>query len=101
MSEQDLKARIGDAWKAHYDGQHDLAVQKFRAIVAEAPDNVDANWGLGLSYRKAGDKQNALRVFQVVRDLVQARLEQTEERERYFMLNRMVAQQIEQMAEFI
>jgi hypothetical protein len=41
-------------------------------------------------------------VFQKVKDMVSERLQtETEEREKYFMLSRMVVQQIEQMADFI
>ena len=48
MNEKDLDVKIGVAWQAHYDGQHDAAVEQFAQIVAEVPDHIDANWGLGL-----------------------------------------------------
>jgi lipopolysaccharide biosynthesis regulator YciM len=102
MNQKNLDAKIAEAWKAHYARQHQVAVEKFQALVAEAPDNIDANWGLGLSYRGIGDKENALQVFQKVKALVAEQLESdSEERERYFMLSRMVTQQIEQMSTFI
>jgi Flp pilus assembly protein TadD len=102
MNQKEIDAKIAEAWKAHYARQHQAAVEVFRQVVAEAPDNIDANWGLGLSYRGTGDKENALRVFQKVKELVAAHMESDSEgRERYIMLSRMVTQQIEQMSNFI
>jgi len=74
----------------------------FQQILVNAPDHVDANWGLALSYRKVGDRDRALSVFEKVRELVQTRLTtDSEDRARFVMLARMVAQQIEQMSAFI
>jgi Flp pilus assembly protein TadD len=102
MDQNDFELEISEAWKAHYNGQHEQAIEAFKQLVGMAPDHIDANWGLGLSYRKAGDKANALRVFQKVRDLVEQELEANPEGyERFFMLKRMVSQQIEQMNDFI
>ena len=94
---------IAEAWKAHYAGRQEDAVQQFGQIVADLPDNIDANWGLGLTYRKLGQLDNALQVFQQVDQLLSAALEtdSPDDRERFFMLKRMVKQQIEQMSEFI
>ncbi len=101
MAEQDIDARIGEAWKAHYEGKEDVAIEHFRRIVDEAPDNIDALWGLGLSYRDAGDKASAVEAFNRVKVMVSAMLDnETGELGRYFMLNRMVHQQLEQMEEF-
>jgi len=102
MNQKELDAKIAEAWKAHYARQHQVAVEKFRQLVSEAPDNIDANWGLGLSYRSIGDKENALQVFLKVKELVATQLARDlEDRERYIMLSRMVTQQIEQMSSFI
>lgn len=102
MNEQELKTRIHEAWKAHYAGDHAAAVERFKEIVAQVPDHIDANWGLALSYRGQGQREEALAVFQKVKTLVAVQIEgDSGERERYFMLNRMVVQQIEQMADFI
>ena len=99
MNQNDIDAQIGEAWQAHYNGQHEVALEKFKQLVAEMPDHIDANWGLGLSYRRAGDRQNALAVFNKVKELVTAELEaDPEEYERFFMLKRMVSQQIEQIS---
>ncbi len=77
-------------------------MSSLKQLVNQVPDHIDANWGLGLSYRKAGDKANALQVFQKVRDLVTQKLEANpDDYERFFMLKRMVTQQIEQMNDFL
>ncbi len=101
QSKNDIDVRIGAAWKAHYRGQDDIAIEQFRQLVAEAPDHIDANWGLGLSYRDAGRIEDATQVFHKVKDLVGAQLEeQSTERERFVMLSRMVDQQLAQINEF-
>jgi Flp pilus assembly protein TadD len=103
MSQQpSLDEKIGEAWKTHYAGQDAAAIDQFKRLVEEAPDNIDAHWGLGLSYRNVGNKTSAVEVFQKVKALVAARL-QTEsgEMERYVMLNRMVEQQLAQIGEFL
>lgn len=99
---QDIDTKIGNAWKAHYDGQNDVAVERFLQLLNEVPDHIDAFWGLGLSYRNLGDQRQALEAFQRVKQLVTMQLEtETGQLGRYFMLNRMVDQQIEQMDEFL
>lgn len=101
MNQKTIDTQIAEAWKAHYARQHEAAVEKFRQVVAEVPDNIDANWGLGLAYRSTGEREKALEVFQKVKELIAAQMTtDSEDRERYVMLSRMVTQQIEQMANF-
>ncbi len=98
----DLEVKIGQAWKAHYAGEDESAVGQFLSIIDEAPDSADAYWGLGLAYRDLGDKHNALQAFEKVKALVADQIEQEAGQwGRFFMLNRMVTQQIEQMNEFM
>lgn len=98
---KDIDVRIGAAWKAHYQGHDDVAIEQFRQLVAEAPDHIDANWGLGLSYRDAGQIEDATQVFHKVKDLVGTQLEaHGTEHERFVMLSRMVEQQLAQINEF-
>lgn len=102
MNEQELKTKISEAWKARHAGQNQVAIDLFKQIVVAMPDHIDANWGLALCYRAHGDRENALKVFQKVKDLVSEQLQaETDEREKYFMLSRMVTQQIDQMGDFI
>ena len=101
MNQQDFDARIGAAWEALHAGDHRTAIAEFEQLVAEDPDHIDAQWGLGLAYRHAGDFGNALRAFEQVKALVDAELAQhPEEHGRWFILNRMVQQQIEQLSDF-
>lgn len=102
MDPKEINSRIGQAWKMHYTGKNDAAIEQFAQILAEVPDHIDASWGIALSYRKAGNREKSLEAFQKAADLI-AKAAQTdpENKERYFMLQRMVKQQIEQMADFI
>lgn len=102
MNEKEIDVKIGEAWKAHHKGEQQKAITQFKELVAQAPDNVDALWGLGLSYRKAGDLESALDAFERARSLVKAQLDENPaEYGRLFMLNRMLSQQIDYMANFI
>ncbi len=102
MDPKEINARIGQAWKMHYTGKNDAAIEQFERILAEAADPIDAYWGIALSYRKAGNKEKSLEAFQQAADLIAiAAQTDAEHKERYFMLQRMVKQQIEQMADFI
>jgi Flp pilus assembly protein TadD len=102
MDSKDFDTKISMAWKAHYNSQHQQAIDQFKQLVDMAPDDIDVNWGLGLSYRKAGDKATALEIFQKVRELLAQQMDvKSDNYERLFMLKRMVDQQIEQMNDFI
>jgi len=102
MDPKEINARIGQAWKMHYTGKNDAAIEQFERILAEAADPIDAYWGIALSYRKAGNEEKSLEAFQQAADLIAiAAQTDAEHKERYFMLQRMVKQQIEQMADFI
>lgn len=99
---QDIDIKIGEAWKAHYDGQQQVAIERFEELLQEVPEHIDAHWGLGLSYRNAGDKARALEAFRRVKELIAAQLElEAGEPGRYFMLNRMATQQIDQIEAFL
>jgi tetratricopeptide (TPR) repeat protein len=98
MEPQNLDAKIEAAWQAHRQGQNDAAVEEFQHILAEAPDHIDAYWGLGLSYRDLGNQSGAVDAFNKVKELIATRLaEESVQPGRYFMLNRMADQQIEQL----
>lgn len=102
MDHEALKSKIGAAWKAHYEGENDIAIDQFSSLAEQHPENVDVLWGLGLSYRKAGDHANALKTFEKIDQLVTSFLENDpDEYERYFMLARMAKQQIKHINEFL
>lgn len=102
MDPKEIKARVDQAWKMHYAGNNDAAIEQFERILAEAADSLDAYWGIALCYRKTGNREKSLEALQKAADLI-AKGAQTddEEKERHFMLQRMVKQQIEQMADFL
>lgn len=103
MTDKDLDARIGAAWSAHYTGQDDAAVQQFTEIVRGNPANIDANWGLGLAYRGLNQNDQAREVFLKVKQLIEKERvnEDVTTPGRYFMLNRMVEQQLAYLEQFI
>ena len=101
MDPKEIDARVGEAWKAHRTGNIEAAIEQFSRILAEVPDHIDATWGLALAYRKAGDREKSLQTFKTAADLIAARSGSEEDKERHFMLQRMIKQQIEQMADFI
>lgn len=98
MDQKEINSKIGAAWKAHREGNNQTAVDMFLHLVEEAPDHIDVYWGLGLSYRDLGDKVQAVEAFKKVKDLVTIQLEsESGQLGRYFMLNRMVDQQLSQL----
>lgn len=102
MDQNDIKAKIDAAWRAYRAGQQQAAIEHFTLILAEAPDDIDAHWGLGLSYRRLGDREKARQAFEKVADLAARALQdEPEDRERYFMLQRMARQQADQIADFL
>lgn len=98
MNQQDVDARVGTAWAALEAGDYQTAIAEFEQLVAEYPDHIDAQWGLGLAYRRTGNLGTALRAFKRVKAMVETELaEHPKEHGRWFILNRMVQQQIEQL----
>jgi len=98
MNQKEIDEKIGEAWKAHYQGRDQDAIDQFIRLTEQSPENIDANWGLALSYRTTGDTERAVRLFKKVKDLVTVKLEsEPEDYERYFMLTRMVNQQLARM----
>lgn len=98
MDQRDIEKKIGEAWKSSHKGQDATAIEGFLSLVEQSPDNVDAHWGLGLAYRRSNQPQKALDVFERVHELLAMHLEsEGGQRGRYYMLNRMVEQQVEQL----
>lgn len=95
MNQKEIDEKIGEAWKAHYQGRDQDAIDQFIQLTEQSPENIDAHWGLALSYHNTGDTERAVRLFKKVKDLVTVKLEsEPEDYERYFMLTRMVNQQL-------
>lgn len=114
MSNESIAMRIGRAWRHQREGNADAAIQEFEKILQQEPDNIDANYGMGLSQRAAGQPQAATEYFQHALEIVDkndtagrnareaaANDFQTErikpntaEDDRYMMLTRMLKQRL-------
>ncbi|MBI5927848.1 MAG: tetratricopeptide repeat protein [Chloroflexi bacterium] len=93
---ESIKKQIGDAWRAHRQGQHDTALNIFRQVLKQEADNVDALYGLGLVQKTSGDNTHARETFSRLQDLLKELQAQEDAGSpgRYFMLNNMVRQQL-------
>lgn len=95
MSDQSDSA-LGQAWHAHVVGRDDSAVEEFRKLAEKSPNDVDVLYGFGLALRGAGQKEEALAVFNRLLEILQSvNPESDDEANRLEMLTRMVNQQIE------
>src|SRR5690242_3469259 len=94
-SSDEVDVLVGKAWSQHYRGEHESAVAAFQDIVQRWPEHIDANYGLALSLKGAGQNQQSADAFRKTQALVQNALTtQGEGNSRYMMLSRMVEQQI-------
>jgi hypothetical protein len=98
MANEGTSAQIGQAWRSHREGSSDIAIEQFGRILRGTPDSIDANYGLGLANKAAGNKTAAVEAFQRALDLAD-KVEPTsqEERDRYMMLSRMISQRLEEI----
>jgi len=114
MGNESIVAQIGRAWRYQREGNADTAIKEFERILRQEPDNIDANYGMGLAQRAAGHQQAAIEHFQHALDIVDkndtagrnareaaANDFQTErikpntaEDDRYMMLTRMLKQRL-------
>jgi hypothetical protein len=63
MSDNPVDKKIAEAWKAHRQGFQDKAIEEFRAILHQNPENFDALYGLGLAEKAAGHTDRAVEAF--------------------------------------
>jgi tetratricopeptide (TPR) repeat protein len=116
MSKEGVAAQIGKAWGAHREGRQAEAISEFMRIVKEAPDSVDAYYGLGLAQRSDGQNEAAINSFKTAYDLakeaqgkfgVTSDVAQTQREDnllrnvgyddRYMMLRRMIRQRLAEL----
>lgn len=90
----ELDKAIGEAWKYHYSGDHDMAIMKFNELTQQHPQHVDALYGLGLSQKSTGDAQAAKATFIRLQDILKDKLADDDD-VRARMVYRMVKQQLE------
>lgn len=86
---------MGRAWRSHSVGRDDTAIEEFRKLVAAAPDDIDALYGLGMALRSAGQGQEAREIFNKVLALLSEQEASTDDdANRLQMLRRMTQQQL-------
>ena len=61
---------LREGWSLHVQGEHARAERNFREAFSMEPLSVEASYGLGLSLKLQGQKQEALQVFQRTIDLI-------------------------------
>ncbi len=95
----DVAAQIGEAWSQHYHAENGAALTRFQQIVDSAPDNIDANYGLALCLKTAGQSADASRIFEKTKQLVQAEIakQDDEDKTRFEMLSRIIDQHLSRL----
>ncbi len=83
---------IKNAWFAHAQGDQDGAERHFRMALSQAPESVDAHYGLGLTLKAQGRKEEAIQEFQEVLRLLEGGI--FDDRARTEMLQRLAKGQI-------
>jgi cytochrome c-type biogenesis protein CcmH/NrfG len=114
MANETIATQIGRAWRYQRDGEADTAIREFEKILQQNSDDIDANYGMGLAQRSAGNHQAAVEYFQHALDVVDHRdsagraareaaandfqteriKPNTAEDDRYMMLTRMLKQRL-------
>ncbi len=69
-------------------GQYDKAIERFLIVAEKEPDNVEALFNLAESYEAKGDKPNAIKWYEKVKNLVKIPEAQTELNKRITELKR-------------
>lgn len=85
---------LGHAWANHRDGRNEAAINEFDRILRDAPNDIDANFGMGLAQRALGRFDQAIASFEKAQSLVKKELEKEPGTDRWEMLSRMCEQRI-------
>lgn len=85
---------LAHAWANHRDGRNEAAVGEFDRILRDNPNDIDANYGLGLVQSVLGRHDQAIASFQKAKALVTKALEAEPGTDRWEMLQRMCDQRI-------
>lgn len=87
--------RTGEAWAQWVHGKNEEAIRMFREAVNTWPDHIDANFGLGLSLKTAGQSPEAIECFNRVIALSDVELAKPmDDSSRFQMVRRMAQQHI-------
>ena len=95
-ADAEVKEQVGQAWSQSYHGKADNAIRAFEGIVSRWPNHVDANYGLALALKNAGQRDKAIESFRKTHQILDEELTkvQGDEIVRYRMLTRMVEQHL-------
>lgn len=85
---------IAQAWANHREGRNEAAVTEFDRVLRDAPNDIDANFGLGLAQRALGRYDQAIASFRKAQELVSKALEKEPGTDRWEMLLRFCEQRI-------
>jgi Flp pilus assembly protein TadD len=97
-STTDVDVQVGEAWSKHFNGQNDVALEQFRKLVEKYEAHIDANFGLALCLKTAGQKSEAMAAFIKTRELCQAELDKKlDEPDRYQMVLRICEQHLDSL----
>jgi hypothetical protein len=109
-SQNNVSELITQAWNHQREGRAAAAVGEFEKLVTQYPQDIDANYGLGLSQKATGQTAAAISTFtrtlEIIGDSMKkedanrsAELEnvRTPEDDRLMMLQRMVKQRLSEM----
>lgn len=105
--------QVRQAWNLQREGRSETAVAEFQKIVQQHPNDMDANYGLGLAQKKANETEAAIQTFNKTLELIEknrkaheARRDpndldniRTPEDDRLQMLSRMVRQRLSELSE--
>jgi hypothetical protein len=97
MADSQLDSAVSEAWKAHREGRHDVAIQDFRAILDQDAQHMDALYGLGLAQKAVDDKLGAKVSFGKLRDLLQRIIDEGESTDGNRMQLNMVNQRLKNL----
>lgn len=67
--------KIGEAWGLHRNNQNEEAAAAFRELTQVDEHSVDAYYGLGLSLRAMGQREDAVEAFRRAYNLAKEKLE--------------------------
>jgi tetratricopeptide (TPR) repeat protein len=97
MANSDYAVQLGRAWALHREGRHDMAIDEFSHVLREAPNHIDALYGLALAQRGSHMYDAAKQTFERSLELVNEALEQHPGEDRYEMLQRFIQQRLAEL----
>jgi tetratricopeptide (TPR) repeat protein len=97
MTNENNAVQLGRAWALHREGRNELAIDEFNQLLREAPNHIDALYGLALAQRSAHLNEAAKQAFERCLALVNQALEQNPGEDRYEMLQRFIHQRLAEL----